>query len=136
MFGLEVFLVGTGLYTRVVAQRTRVILPAGVPHLMLAQRVVVGGPEAALVARERLLAGVRSFVELQRAGHGGRVPANAASVRPDPDVHAGNVLVQQVSGAEVAATVVARQLGLRRRLPAFHVDHLWEDGVLYELKVI
>lgn len=79
MFGLEVILVGTGLYARVVAQRARVVLPAGVPHLVLAQGVVVGGPEDALVARERLLAGVQPLVELQRAGHVGRVPAGVAS---------------------------------------------------------
>jgi len=136
VFGLEVIFVGTGLYTRVVAPRTRIILPAGVPHFVLAQRVVVGGPEAALVARVRLLAGVQPLVELQRAGRGGRVPADAASVRPDSDVHAGNVLVQQVLGAKVAATVLARQLGLWRRLAAFHVDRLREDGVLHDLKVI
>jgi len=51
---------------------------------------------------------MRSLVELQRAGDSGRVPTDLASIRPHPDVHAGNVLVQQVLGAEVAATVRAR----------------------------
>jgi len=128
-----VILVGTGLYTRVVAPRARVILPAGVPHLVLTQGVVVGGPEAALVARERLLAGVQPLVELQRAGRDGRVPADVAIVRPHPDVHAGNVLMQQVLGAEVAATVLAHQLGLWRRPPAFHVDRLQEVNIWYKL---
>jgi len=95
-----------------------------VPHLVLAQRVVVGGPEVALVARERLLAGVQPLVEPQRAGCGGRVPADPASVRPHPDVHAGDVLVQQVLGAEVVATVLARQLGLGLPLHGFQVDCL------------
>jgi len=69
---------------------------------------VIGGPEAALVARKRLFACMQPLVELQRARGGGRVPADLASIRPHPDVHAGNVLVQQVLGAEVATTVQTR----------------------------
>jgi len=130
VFGLKVILVGTGLYTRVVTQRASVILPAGVPHLVLAQGVVVGGPEAALVARKWLLAGVQPLVELQRAGHGCRVPADVASVRPHPNMHAGNMLVQQVLGAEVATTVLAHKLGLWRRPLAFYVDRLQEDDTI------
>lgn len=124
VFGLEVLLVRRGLYARVVAPRASVVLPAGVPHLVLVQGVVVGGPEAALVARERLLAGVQPLVEFQRTGQGGRVPADVASVRPHADVHVGDVLVQHVLGGEAPATVLARQFGLWRRLLGFLVDRL------------
>lgn len=81
---------------------------ASVPQLVFSQRVVISGPEAALVARKRLFACMRPLVELQRAGDGGGVPADLASIRPHPDVHGSNVLVQQVLGAEVAATVRTR----------------------------
>lgn len=108
MILLEVLLVRRGLYARVIAPRAPVILHAGVPHLVLAQRVVVGGLEVALVALERLLAGVQPLVELQRAGRGGRVPADPTSERPRTDVHGGDVQVQHVLGAEAAATVLAR----------------------------
>jgi len=102
-----------------------------VPHLVLAQRVVVGGPELALVARERLLAGVQPLVKFQRADHGGRVPADVANVRPRADVHVGDVMVQHVLGDEVPATVLARQIGLWKLLGGFHVDRLCDTISLY-----
>lgn len=123
MFGFQMFFVRRGLYTGIVAQRARVVLLAGMPHLVLSQRVVVRRGVAALLAPERLLAGVRAHVKPQRAGHGRRVAAHHARVRSRPYVYAGDVLVQQILGGKVPGTVEARQVGPRGFL-VFRVDRL------------
>lgn len=129
MFSFQMFFVRRGLDTGIVAQRARVVLLAGVSHLVLSQRVVICRGIAALFALEWFLAGVHTHMKFQRTGHGRGVAAHHTRVGSHSYVYTGDVLVQQILGGEVSGTVEACQVGPRRFL-ALCVDRLKETIVI------